>query len=262
MSKSAGILGRYALVLETLATSPQGMTLTELIAATGLPRGTMHRLIGALREVGYIASRDGRKVYGLGPRLLRLLHLGTPPSSLSALARPMLQELTERFGETAYLAKLAGTHVESAVMVLPDTGGQTVVQPGRVMPLHASSSGKAIFAYQDAALLDKALQAPRQRYTARTVTDEAAVRADLERVRRQGYAICVNELDPGVASFACPVRLDDLGVIHAVGLVGFEERIGRFDAADVIAALGDVAARLARRLQTTPAMAAAGASAP
>ena len=94
MSETTGILGRYAVVLETIAASPDGMTLTELIAATGLPRGTLHRLIGALREVGYIAPRGGRKVYGLGPRLLRLLHLGSAPASVPALARPMLQELS------------------------------------------------------------------------------------------------------------------------------------------------------------------------
>ncbi len=262
MSETDGILGRYALVLETLAASPDGMTLTELIAATGLPRGTLHRLIGSLREVGYIAPREGRKIYGLGPRLMRLLHLGAPPASVSALARPMLQELSERFGETAYLAKLTGTRVESAAMVLPDTGGQTFVQPGRIMPIHASSSGKAILAFQDAALLDKVLEAPRERYTANTVTEGAAVRADLEKVRRQGYAICVNELDPGVASYACPVPLDGVGVIYAVGLVGFEERVGRFESTAIVAALRDVAGRLASRLQTGLPLAALVEEAP
>ena len=250
MSETTGILGRYAVVLETIAASPDGMTLTELIAATGLPRGTLHRLIGALREVGYIAPRGGRKVYGLGPRLLRLLHLGSAPASVPALARPMLQELTERFGETAYLAKLTGARVESAVMVLPDTGGQTFVQPGRVMPIHASSSGKAIFAFQDDDLVDAVMAEPRAQYTATTVAEEGAVRADLAKVRRQGFAICINELDPGVASYACPVHLDDVGVVYAVGLVGFEERIGRFDSAEIVAGLRDVAERLAHRLQS------------
>jgi len=249
MSESTGILGRYALILETLAASPEGMTLTELIDATDLPRGTLHRLIGSLRDVGYIAPRNGRKVYGLGPRLVRLLHLGAPPASVPALAQPMLHELAARFGETAYLAKLTGTEVASAAMVLPDTGGQTFVQPGRVMPVHASSSGKAIFAFQPQALVDRMLEAPREQYTANTVTDEAAVRADLARVRRQGYAICINELDPGVASYACPVQLDGAGVIYAVGLVGLEERVRRFPSAEIVAALRDVADRLASRLR-------------
>lgn len=249
MSDSAGILARYARILDALAAAPEGMTLTELIAATGLPRGTLHRLLGSLNEVGYVIRRDSRKVYGLGPRLLRLLHLGAPATSVSAVARPLLHGLAERFGETAYLARLAGTHVESAAMVLPDTGGQTVVQPGRVMPVHASSSGKAIFAFQDEALLETVLAEPRQRFTASTLTDAAAVRADLARVRQQGYAICIGELDPGVASYACPVRMEGVDVIYAVGLVGLEKRIRRFDATEIVAALRDVADHLAQQLQ-------------
>lgn len=260
--QSAGILDRYAIVLEALAAAPDGMTLTELIDATALPRGTLHRLIGSLRQVGYIAPRNGRKVYGLGPRLLRLLHLGAPAESVAALVRPMLHELAARFGETAYLAKLTGTQVASAAMVLPDTGGQTLVQPGRLMPVHASSSGKAIFAFQDGALLDKVLDLPRERYTANTITDESAVRADLAHVRRQGFAICINELDPGVASYACPVRLDGVGVIYAVGLVGLEERVGRFESSDIVAALRHVADRLASRLHAGFAHEFAPGSAP
>jgi DNA-binding IclR family transcriptional regulator len=76
------------------------------------------------------------------------------------------------------------------------------------------------------------------------------VRSDLAKVRRQGFAICINELDPGVASYACPVHLDDIGVVYAVGLVGFEERIGRFDSAEIVAGLRNVAERLASRLQS------------
>ena len=73
MASSGGILTRYAVVLEALAVSPGGLSLTELARATALPRGTVHRLIAALAGVGYIAGRDGRKIYVLGPRLLRLL---------------------------------------------------------------------------------------------------------------------------------------------------------------------------------------------
>jgi DNA-binding IclR family transcriptional regulator len=260
MPQTGGILGRYARVLETLAAAPDGLNLTELGAATGLPRGTLHRLVGSLREVGYVAPRGGRKIYGLGPRLMRLLHLGAAPASISALARPLLADLAARFGETAYLAKLTGHRVESVVMAAPDTGGQTFVQPGRVMPMHASSSGKAIFAFQDDALVDAALAEPRRRFTENTVVEEAAVRADLARVRRQGYAVCVNELDPGVASYACPVHLHGIGVIYAVGLVGLQQRASRFDIADIIAGLRAAAGEISDRMGKEPALADAEAA--
>ena len=123
MSGETGILTRYATVLDVLAAAPGGLTLIEVVRATGLPRGTVHRLLAALRGVGFISARDGRKVYVLGPRLLRLLHLGQEPAAVAPLVRPLLDNLTARFKETAFLAKLAGDQVRSIAMATPENEG-------------------------------------------------------------------------------------------------------------------------------------------
>ena len=83
-----------------------GLTITEIMQATGLPQGTVHRLIGALLDVGYIQRLEGRKVYVLAPRLLRMLHLGTPAQVIANLVAPVLNHLVHHFGETAFIAKL------------------------------------------------------------------------------------------------------------------------------------------------------------
>jgi DNA-binding IclR family transcriptional regulator len=248
MSRDGGILVRYATMLEALAAAPGGLSLIEVVQATGLPRGTVHRLLGALRDVGYIAPRDGRKVYVLGPRLVRLLHLGVAPAAVSALAQPILADLVARFKETAFVAKLAGAEVQSAAMAVPEGDGQSYVQPGRVMPAHAAASAKAILAFQDEALIDEVLSRPRSKYTDNTRVAAAAVRADLERVRRQGFAVCDEELDPGVLSYACPVRLDGAGVLYSIGLVGLSQRLASHPEAEIVAVLRDAAAAFASAL--------------
>jgi DNA-binding IclR family transcriptional regulator len=230
MSRDGGILARYATLLETLAAAPEGLSLIEVVQATGLPGGTAHRLINALRGVGYIAPRDGRKVYVLGPRLLRLLHLGVAPAAVSSLVQPILEDLVVRFKETAFVAKLVGLDVQSVAMVVP-------VQPGRVMPVHAAASAKAIFAFQDEVLVDEVLCRPRTKYTENTRVEEAELRADLEQVRRQGFALCDEELDPGVLSYACPVHLEGAGVLYSIGLVGLSQRLGDHPQSEVIATL-------------------------
>lgn len=245
-ARETGILGRYAAVLDALATAPEGLSLTEVVRATGLPRGTVHRLLGALRGVGYIAGRDGRKVYVLGPRLLRLLHLGQTPEAIAPLVRPLLDELTARFHETAFLAKLMGAEVRAVATRTPASESQSHVRPGRVMPVHAAASAKAIWAFQDAAALDALLTAPRPQFTERTRTEAAAVRADLDRVRRTGFAVCDGELDPGVLSYACPVPLEGAGVLYSIGMVGLSQRLERFAAEDVVAALQTAADALAK----------------
>lgn len=246
MGSETGILTRYAAVLDALAAAPGGLTLIEVVRATGLPRGTAHRLLGALRGVGYIAGRDGRKVYVLGPRLLRLLHLGQAPAAVAAAVRPLLDGLTARFKETAFLAKLTGREVRSVAMRMPDSESQSYVQPGRLMPVHATASAKAIWAHQEDGAVEAILAEPRARFTDKTRSGEAELRADLERVRHSGFAVCDGELDPGVLSYACPVHLDGAGVLYAIGMVGLSQRLGCFGAQEVVAALQEAAEAFAK----------------
>ncbi len=246
MSSETGILTRYATVLDVLAAAPAGLTLIEVVRATGLPRGTTHRLLAALRGVGFIAGRDGRKVYVLGPRLLRLLHLGQAPAAVEAAVRPLLDGLTARFRETAFLAKLTGREVRSVAMRTPDSESQSYVQPGRIMPVHATASAKAIWAFQEAGAVAQVLAEPRQRFTEKTRSGAAELRADLQRARQSGFAVCDGELDPGVLSYACPVHLEGAGVLYAIGMVGLSQRLGRFDTQEVVAALQEAAEAFAK----------------
>jgi DNA-binding IclR family transcriptional regulator len=249
VSQPKGVLGRYALLLDTLAAAPAGLTLTEIMQATDLPRGTVHRLIRALLEVGYIEPSDGRKVYVLGARLLRMIHLGTPAQVIVSLVRPLLERLSGRFDETAFLAKLFDREVRSMAMVVPSSSGSTsYVQPGRVMPLNAAASAKAIFAFQEPAVFEQAMARPLEKFTAKAIVEKGDVEREMELVRRNGFAVCDEELDPGVFSYACPVHLDDAGVLYSVGLVGLSERLNRFSSDAVIVELRAAAAEFAALL--------------
>ncbi len=248
MSSAKGILSRYAAVLDAVTARPGGLSLTETMQATGLPRGTVHRLLSALQDVGYLANQDSRKIYVLGPRLVRMLHLGVSPASLGAVAKPILDGLVEKLGETAFLAGLVGVGVESFATAVPSREGQSHVHPGRDMPIHAAASAKAIFAFQESSLIARALERPRTRYTEDTRVDAADVQSDLEAVRRKGYAVCANELDPGVLSYAAPVHVEGAGVLYSVGVVGLSARLARYTeeqlAGDLRAAARSLSARL------------------
>lgn len=253
MSQDKGVLSRYALVLEALATSPAGLTFSEIMRSTRLPRGTVHRLIGALRDVGYIEPIDGRKVYRLGARLTRMLYLGTSAEVIRNLAQPILEGLASRYDETAFLAKLTGHEVISVAAVLPSSQGQSCVQPGRVMPVHATASGKAIIAYQDESTVTEAIGTKPETFTHKTQVDVKEIREELKGVVQQGYAICDEELDPNIFSYACPVLLEDASVIYSIGLVGISERLHKFPAQEIIAdlksAAQEMAVLLSRRIE-------------
>ena len=242
-----GVLGRYAVVLDAIAASRNGMILAEIVRATKLPRGTAHRLINALLRVGFVEQRENRKIYVLGGRLMRLLHMRFARETLVDISRPVLAPLAQRFKETAFLAKLEGGVVESAAMVMPERDRHSYVQPGRTMPLHAAASAKAIFAFQDEAFLARALEEKRVAFTPKTLTKRKDIRAELDRVRRDGFAGCLDELDPGVSSYACPVRVAG-SVIYSVGLVGIAQNLERFPIDTLVDALRDAAECLSERL--------------
>lgn len=218
-------LARYFRLVEAVAATAEGLGLSALAASVGLPVGTTHRLAAALCDVGVLARQDGSKVYRLGGRMTRLCHLVLSPGSVEALARPILRDLVSHHGETAYLARLSGGIVESMAMETPQADGQAYVQPGRIMPFHASAAAKAIFAFQPAEAIERLLAGPRARFTPDTRIGADEIRAEFARVRAEGFAVCDNELDPGVLGFAAPVEIGRLGVAFAVGLVGLSARL-------------------------------------
>lgn len=218
-------LGRYARILETLAASREAMTLTQIAESVQLQPATAHRLVNSLCAVGFAVRHDGQKTYLLGSRMVRLCHLAVTPPSIITMAEPILHELVMTHGETAYLAKLSGTAVESVAMDVPRGGDKAYVQPGRTMPLHAAASAKAIFAFQDPGLVDRVLAGPRTKFTSDTKIEDSEIRAELEQVQAERFAVCDNELDPGVLSYASPVPLGDGSVIYAIGISGLSERL-------------------------------------
>lgn len=244
-----GVLARYALILEIVATSRTGLSLTEIRRGTGLSSATMHRLLSSLLDVGYLAQQEGQKTYRLGPRLIRLFHLAHSRATLSALVQPVLQELVTRFGETAFLAKLTANGVESVASAMPENYHQSYVQPGRIMPINAAASAKAIFAFQPKKLITEQLATPLRKYTDKTVINHAQLRRDLQQVRAQGFAMCTDELDPGVLSYACPIHMSSVGVIYSVGIVALKHRLMDFDRREVIAALDGAARIISARLE-------------
>jgi IclR family acetate operon transcriptional repressor len=225
------------------------LTLGAIAAAAELQAATAHRLVNSLCDVEFLARREGQKIYVLGSRMIHLCLLAVTPASIVSLARPILRDLVKAHGETAYLAKLSGTTVESIAMETPQPGEKSFVQPGRIMPFHASASAKAIFAFQPREVIDRLLAEPRTRFTQDTRMDDAEILADLESIRKEKFAICNNELDPGVLSFATPVSLDQWGVLFAVGVVGISDRLGLRPRQEIKESLLEASDNLARQLQ-------------
>ena len=241
-------LGRYVRILESVAPSRAGLTLTEIAHQSGLQAGTVHRLLRSLLDLGLLRARAGSKSYVPGPRLKSLLHLIMGMAEYSDLAQSTLGRLVEEFGETAHLARLNGDCAESVLMKQPLGSDRAFVQPGRRLPLHAAASGKALLAFQDEAFVSRYLSGPRVRYTERTKVGESEIRREMERIREDGMAMCENELDAGVLSYGHPVPAGDGHVLYSIGITGLADRFHLVDRTRIREKLSDAAAELSRSL--------------
>jgi DNA-binding IclR family transcriptional regulator len=198
-----------------------------------------------------------------------MLHNSAADGWISALARPHLETLSTRLGETSYLCRIVGHRIQVVTSEAPEAHWRSYVQPNIEMAPHAAASAKAILAFQDDAIIDRALAEPLHPLTAYTVTDPAAVRRTYAKVRKDGFATCVSEIDEGLGAVGVPVG--ELGgrILYSLGLTGpvqrimgdgLQERIAglRAAAADLSATLAFGSAIVARSDGARPARAHQG----
>ena len=235
-------------VLGTLADGPLGVT--DVADRSGLPKSTAARLLATLADEGAVEQMPGDTAWRLGPRLVTLAAGFSFARSLAALARPTLDELAEASDEAAGLGIPDGDLVHYIDQV--DTPNPVLVRDwtGARAPLHAVSSGQVLLAFRAPAAIERYLDRPMERFTARTLTDPEAVRERLREVRRQGFTWAIGEFDPDIASVAAPIADASGEVIAAVHLHGPAYRFPPPDrAADLAQLLVAGAARIAAELR-------------
>ncbi len=234
-------------VLGHLEKRPGGTTTRELVEVLHVPRTTIYRLLNSLHSYGLVKRTD-ENTYVLGTRLISLAARVLPSAAdvdLVLLATPHLERLSEFTGEgckltvldegaAVVIAALAGTH-ERALM-----GVQ-----GQRLPLHAGAASKMLLAGLTKSELDAVLPESLARYTPQTITDLKELRAELTRIRRQGFAWDEGEFSQGVNAFAAPVPGRNGRTVAALSvpfLAGAETDRRELIRAATISAAGAIAA--------------------
>jgi len=187
-------------VLEALAAAGGTASLTDLAAACGLPLPTLHRLASTLADRGYLRQAPNRR-YSLGSRLVPL---GTDAHALlGERALPVLRGLAELTGESANLAVLTQGRAEYVAQAPGRHTMRTFTEVGNRVALHCTGVGKALLAAIAPAHAARLLgTAPLEARTTATLTDPAAVRAELALIRERGYALDEGEMEVGVRCVA------------------------------------------------------------
>lgn len=206
---------RVIQILEHLAASAKGYSLTALAEKMGTPKSSLLNLLRGLVDAHYVRCESG--LYTLGGETYRLATTIAGRRQFLQIARPVMQELTEQSGETSLMAVL--TPDKLGIIYADKVESQSMFRfaapVGEPRPVYCTAAGRAIMAFQDEVWLDDYFQRARLiAYNERTVTDKGALRQILAEIQAQGYAATFGEMDHAVAGFAAPVR-DEAGVVIA-----------------------------------------------
>ena len=201
-----------ALVLEAEAPRALG----ELAAEAGLPKSTASRLLGALERNGLVEQEGVRGAFRAGPVLARFAGRGVSARHIAALAERPMAALAEATGETINVAVAGADGVDHLAQIDSRHYLGTSHWVGRRVPYHCTANGKVLLAFSAAGADAGELDAR----TSRTIVERAQLAAELQNVRREGFATAVDELELGLSAVAAPV-LDDSGrAIAALSVSG------------------------------------------
>ncbi|MEQ3552736.1 IclR family transcriptional regulator [Pseudonocardia nematodicida] len=212
-------------VLETLGRHADGLGVTDLAREVGGDKGNVHRITQLLCEQGYVEQDEISRRYTLTSQIVQLAGRALRQLDVRGLAEPVLRRLSAATGESVHLAvrtRAGGVYVSqiraaNRLSVETDIGSSPIV--------HATATGKALFAHAADAVLDAALDGGLERYTIRTVTSRRALDDMLAEVRSRGYAIDDEELNADVRCVAAPLFDGNRAVTAAIGVSGPVSRI-------------------------------------
>ena len=212
---------RAIAVLHTLAGESGDLGNNEIARRTGINASSVSRLLATLAKDELVSrvSESGR--FRLGPRLVELGNAALARVDIRQLCRPHLVALTEATGETATLSVPYQEGTITVDFVQSPSSVRSVAQVGRPSIAHATATGKVFLAYAGTMPAG-----PLPSYTRRTVTDVAALEAEVAQIRHRGWAQAVGEREDDLNALAAPIRGAGAVLTAVLGLQGPGSRFG------------------------------------
>lgn len=192
-------------IIEYMVAHQRPLVAQEIATALGIPVSSLSYLLSTLVERQYLV-REGRR-YSAGPGLARLQTSGTG-FTLVERAAPLVRTLRVQLDETTSFFIRHGWEIEAILTQSSEQALRYSVPQGRRLPMHALAAGKVMLAAMPVDELDRYFaEAERVGFTASTTTDEAKLRAELDEVRKSGYATTDEEYSRGITGIGRLVRI-------------------------------------------------------
>ncbi len=213
-------LARGLIILDILANTDDGASITDLAQALDIDKSSASRLVKTLASYDFVQQKAGSRRYTLGKRLYKMSWQLLNRMPVREKAKPYLYRLMQTTGECSH----TGVYSEGKALVIDDVEAEASLRVaggiGRLLPLHCTALGKILLTFADVPIPQDLVMR-----TKCTITDPARLAEEIETTQRRGYAFDDEENDEGVRCIAAPVY-DYTGMtIAAIGISGPTVRV-------------------------------------
>jgi IclR family acetate operon transcriptional repressor len=219
-------LSRALNLLQRLAETPSGLSLTDLSYQLGIPTATVHRMLSTFEEQDFVEQDVEQGLWFVGLKAFTVGNAFLGRRDFVASARPHMHSLVEQCGETANLGVIDDGEVVFISQVESPEVMRMIVRLGSRSPIHASGVGKALLAYLPEQRFARILQ---QRglahYTEKTIDNPTQLRDELDHVRQLGYALDDEEHAIGLRCVASAIFDQNGQALAAISLSGPKARV-------------------------------------
>ncbi len=240
-------------ILDLLAAQTVAAGVTQIAAALGLNVSTVHQLLKTLEARGFVSQDAESKLYRLGVRSVQLAEAYLAGLDLYSVAQAALREASRECGETITLAALDGANITTLTTI---PGRFTVRSLGATTSrhnAHATALGKVLLAGLSVREMHELVaESGMSRFTPRTIGTLRQLETNLDEVRRQGYALDLEELETGLCCVAVGIPNHRTTMVGAVGVSVPTARFDDERRTTLIELLRVTARRIATRLGYAP----------
>ena len=206
-------------ILEYLAQHRSTVGVTDLARVFDTTKSRMHRHLQTLVAAGYVMREAETERYRSGARLIAFGRAVSENFELTSAARPVMESLRSSLGHAVTLSQPEPDGMRVIATIAGKSAFEIGVKPGSTLATHATAQGKLLLAFGGNAAMERALAKPLPRNTPSTMTDRAQLRAEVEQVRRQGWATAPSQAVIGLNALAAPI-FDALGTfVGAIAIV-------------------------------------------
>jgi IclR family transcriptional regulator, KDG regulon repressor len=218
-------LDRAFAVLDLLGESETPLGLAQVASSLQLHKSTAHRFLMVL-ERHHMVERTTNGKFRLGLRLFDFGNRAIEQYDLRERAQPHLKRLVSETEETAHLCVLEQARVIYIDKIEPARSVRMITRIGSSNPVHCTSVGKAILAFLPEERINDILRRTKfEKFTQRTIASAEALRTEIEKTRRRGYAVDDEEFEEGLRCIAVPLLDAQRLPVGAVSVSGPSFRV-------------------------------------